>query len=69
MPRISVERSIRVYDDDKGWYVQVGPDPDGLDLCRILYSETHQQREVIIPWPHAQELAKAITELSAHHVD
>lgn len=33
--RYSIERLIRVYDDDTGSYIQIAPDSDGLDLVEI----------------------------------
>jgi hypothetical protein len=63
-PRISVEHHARVYDDDHGWHVEVGPDGDGLDLCRIAYIEDGAPREIIIPWPHAEAVANAIFDLA-----
>lgn len=66
MPRISTEHFARIYDDDKGWHVEVGPDKDGLNLCRIAYCEGPIQadREIIIPWEHALAVAKAIHSLA-----
>lgn len=33
--RISVEHIIRIFDDDTGESIEVGPDSDGLDLIEI----------------------------------
>lgn len=63
-PHISVEHSARVYDDDHGWHVEVGPDGDGLGLCRIAYVEGDSEHTIIIPWPHAEAVANAIFDLA-----
>lgn len=65
--RISYERIIKVFDDNRGWFVQVGPDGDGLELCSIAYHEgdSHDRsREIVIPWAHAAAVARAILELT-----
>lgn len=65
MARISIERSIKIYDDDHGWYVEVGADADGLGLCRIAYVEDGDRtREMTIPWHHASALSSALRELA-----
>jgi hypothetical protein len=64
--RISTEHSARIYDDDLGWFLSVGPDSDGLELCRIAYSEDGaKDREFTVPWEHAEALARAIYDLMA----
>lgn len=71
MARISTERSIRIYDDDHGWFVRVGPDGDSLGMCQISYHEdekdTRLERSLSLPWEHAEALAKAILDLAAQH--
>ena len=65
-PKISVEHFTRVYDDMGGWYVQIGSDRDGLDLCEILYREGNPDKgpEILLPWAHAKAVARAILELA-----
>lgn len=65
--RISVERTVRVYDDDHGFFVEAGPDSGGLGLCRIAYSDGDSAKhEIVIPWEMARALAGALDELASH---
>lgn len=68
MPRITVEHSARVYDDDHGWFVEVTPDRDGLGMARIAYNEgdgtEDSKREISLPWFHAEALAHAILAIA-----
>ncbi len=61
---ISTEFSARIYNDSTGDYVQIGPDPDGLDLCQITKHEKGGPTiMMIIEWDVAKALAKSIFEL------
>jgi hypothetical protein len=36
-PRYSIETHVRVYDNNTGDYITVGPDRDGLDMVELKY--------------------------------
>jgi hypothetical protein len=69
--KISVEHTIRVYDDNHGWFISIGPDRDGLGLCRVAYQESEDDsqsmREISMPWEHARAVAMAILKLATEH--
>lgn len=60
----SVETYTRVYNDNHGGYVQIGPDSDGLGLCEIRYVEEEQAATMIVPWQMALLVADAIRNLA-----
>lgn len=64
MSNITTETLVRVYDDDHGWFVQVGPDADGLGLCEIRYEEEGRKTSIIIPWSVAERVGIAIGDMS-----
>lgn len=35
MPRFETETTIKVYDNEKGGHIEIGPDKEGLGLIRI----------------------------------
>ena len=39
MSRYSIEKFVRVYNDDDGYFWQIGPDPDGVGLICLAYGE------------------------------
>lgn len=57
------EKFIRVYDDKHGFYTQIGPDGDGLDLAEMLYIEEDKKVSFVLDKRHMVETAKAILEL------
>lgn len=64
MVRTSTEYSARVYDDDRGFYVQISPDADSLGLCRLAYVEPGDKpREFTISWAMAEAMADAIKDM------
>lgn len=64
MGTITTETLVRVYDDAHGWYVQIGPDRDGLGLCEISYHEGDDVRSIVIPWNIAERVGVAIGVVS-----
>jgi hypothetical protein len=62
--KFSIETTTRVYNDDDGSYVSIGPDTDGLDLCRIAYSDDGKTvaKEITMPWAQAMLIAGMIKE-------
>lgn len=65
--RVSAEYGCRIYNDDHGYWVEVKPDADGLDLCTITYSDGDEKavpKTITIPWEMANRLAVAIGVLS-----
>lgn len=62
--RVSSEFSARIFNDDTGDFIMVGPDGDALDLCQI---EKHEKGgptiTMIIEWETAEALARAILKL------
>jgi hypothetical protein len=58
----SIERFIRIYNDDTGDYFQVGPDSDGLELVELQDSSAPNLR-FAMPQYMAVLVAKAILEL------
>lgn len=65
---LETEHSARVYDNDHGFYVSVGPDRDGLGLCEMLYRDGDKdavERSFSVSWEHAEQFAKAILDVCA----
>lgn len=65
--RVSAEYGCRIYNDDHGYWVEVKPDGDGLDLCQITYSDGDANAEtktITLPWEMADKLAMVIDVLS-----
>lgn len=64
--KCSLEKFMRVYDDENGCYYEVRPDADGLGCVQISYSDggEAQQRVAAIPPDMALLLAKAIVEVA-----
>lgn len=64
MSKITVEIHARVYDDNTGSHVAIGPDGDGLDLCTVSYNEGgNVVSQFTISWPMAKAAAEAIFDL------
>lgn len=63
---LSTEYQARIYDNNHGYFVEVKPDSDGLNLCEIRYDEGNKEARdssIIISWDMAEAMAKAILEL------
>lgn len=61
----SLETLYRVYDDKTGFYWEVRPDADGLDLVEIAYYEEDRVfKDIIIPPAAARLVAEAILKLA-----
>jgi hypothetical protein len=70
MADTSTEYFARIHNDIGGYYTEVGPDGDCLGLCRISYLENSKlQREIILTWSDAVEVAKAIIELAPKNIE
>lgn len=64
MPRYTTETSVRIYNDESGDYIYVGPDSDGLDLVSIYWSDGKTgELPVTMEKERAVLLAKAILNL------
>jgi hypothetical protein len=65
MAAYTIERVIKVYDDDNGEYVYVGPDGDGLDMVELrAYTEGNRiTSRLAMTKEQALLVAKAIKEL------
>lgn len=63
--RMTVERIIKIYDDDTGNYFYIGPDADGLDEVEIrdVTSDGKIDARFFMGKEQAVEVAKAILEL------
>ena len=63
--RMTVERVIKIYDDDTGNHFYVGPDADGLDSVEIrdVSSDGKIDARIFMNKEQAVEVAKAILEL------
>lgn len=64
--RLTTDYRAKVYEDSTGTYVEIGDDCDGLDLCDITYRETvgrARHLSIVIGWPHAEAVARAILKL------
>lgn len=63
--RMTVERVIKIYDDDTGNHFYVGPDADGLDGVEIrdVSSNGRIDARFFMGKEQAVEVAKAILEL------
>jgi hypothetical protein len=61
----TAEKNIRVYNDDDGDYVYVGPDGDSLDLVEIRYVDPKGKigDRIIITKEQALIVARAILDL------
>lgn len=64
MGTFTTETLVRVYDDSRGWYVEIAPDSDGLGLCEISYHEGDDVRSIVIPWDMAERVGLAIGAVS-----
>jgi len=62
--RFTLEKHMRVYDDDTGTYVEVREDSDALELIEIEQSETKQR--ITMPIEQARLLCKGIEEVAQH---
>lgn len=65
--KFSLEKLMRVYDDENGCFYQVEHDPDGLGCVSIAYQDSDDDKLVriaTIPPEMARLLAKAITEVA-----
>lgn len=61
----SYERSIRIYDNDTGNYVEVAPDSDGLGLVQINQPLSKTDiSSITITIEEAHLLAKALIEVA-----
>lgn len=62
--RFTLEKRMRVYDDDTGVYIEVREDSDGLELLEIVQSDSKQC--LVIPVAQARLLCKGIEEVAQH---
>lgn len=65
MSRLSAERSCKIYDDDHGYWVSIGPCADGLEAAEIVYSDGDKDAKritIVLPWDHMVALGHAIIE-------
>lgn len=60
----TLEKSMRVYNDDTGDYVEVREDGDALELIELEQSETKQR--IVMPIEQARLLCKGILEVCEH---
>lgn len=66
MGKFTIERAAKVYDEDSGESVYVGPDADGLDLVELRFCDADGKIAARLPAIQAEmaiEVAKAILEL------
>jgi hypothetical protein len=64
MSAFTLEKSIRIYNDGTGDYVEVREDRDALELIEIVQSEN--QMCVMMPVDQARLLCKGILEVCDH---
>lgn len=59
------EHVIKVWDDDNGTHVYVGPDADGLELVELRYVDEDGEigARISMPSDQAIKVAEAILEL------
>ena len=62
MSRHTLEKIMRVYNDDHGDYVEVREDADGLELIEIQQSENKQR--VVMTIEQARLVCKAVEEVA-----
>ena len=65
--KISVEKFIKVFDDENGCYYQVGSDADGLDCVEIKYNTGDGFEEntgIVVPPDMAIGIANAMLEIA-----
>lgn len=60
--RFSLEKFMRVYDDDTGDYVEIREDRDSLELIELVQGE----RVITMPIAQARLVCRAVEEVSAH---
>lgn len=65
--RFTLEKLMRIYNDDLGEYVEIREDGDGLSLIEIEQSETKQR--IVMPIEQARLVCKAIEEVAKHVED
>lgn len=63
MSAYSIEHTIKIWHNDSGDRVEVGPDKDGLNLVRIAFVNSAENNELIITQEFALMLAEAIQKL------
>jgi hypothetical protein len=57
----SVEEFIRVYNDDTGDHIQVGPDADGFELVELIQSDNGKNvARITMTIPEAKLVADAL---------
>jgi hypothetical protein len=67
--KLSIETTIKVFDDTTGMYVSVSPDADGLGLCRIQVVEGNDTREIHFPWGMAQSIAQVLGRAATQELE
>lgn len=67
MSKYSLERIWRVYDDDDGSYIEVGPDADslGLVVIRAVGSDGKKVTEILIAPEMVRLISSALRECAA----
>jgi hypothetical protein len=63
--RVTLETIRRVYDDDNGAFIEIGPDRDGLDLVEVRTTGKESEEywgkvRLTLPKAFALKLAEAI---------
>ncbi len=59
----TIEHEIKVFDDENGGFVSVGPDRDGLGLVELRQNDDGKEVvRISMTLEHAQAFGKALTE-------
>lgn len=61
---VSVEITRRVYNDDSGEFVQIGPDGDGLGICHIHFEDGDLTHDFYITKEHARAVGEQLIKLA-----
>jgi hypothetical protein len=66
MANYSTETFVKVFDDDNGFHILIGPDRDGLECCEIRYVDAadKNQPSIVMDWPMAVMVAQAVLALA-----
>ena len=73
--RHTLEHLYRVYNDDHGHYIEIGPDGDGIDLIEIRSCnkdgkiESSGNARVTMPYEQAVLVAQALNKYLAQFAD
>lgn len=69
MTRFTLEKRMRIHDDESGSYIDIREDADGLDLIEIVQSsgpDAADVQVVTMPLEQARLVSRALAEVADH---